>query len=83
VFFFWILIYIEKEEKMKISCNRVSRVFLVTSWFRIFVNQFVDGFWWDFWGVFSRDFCLPFGYGFFWGFWTLGVFGVFGIYMVT
>jgi len=27
VFFFWILIYIEKEEKMKIWCNRVSKVF--------------------------------------------------------
>ena len=27
MFFFWILIYIEKEEKMKISCNRVSEVF--------------------------------------------------------
>ena len=27
MFFFWILIYIEKEEKMKISCNRVSKYF--------------------------------------------------------
>jgi hypothetical protein len=80
VFFFWILIYIEKEEKMKISCNRVfefcslcSQKFL----FGIFVNQFGGVFWWGFLGVFARDFCGFFVYQ---GF---GSFGVFGIYMVT
>ena len=58
LFFFWILIYIGKEGKMKKSRNDVPKVF-----------------------------CIPVGWGFlvgvFVGFLALGVFGVFGIYMVT
>ena len=77
MFFFWILIYIEKEGMMKISCNRVSCYF---GWvlFTTFTEDFCQGFLPGIFGEF-----LP---GIFAGFLStsrLGVFGVFGIYMVT
>jgi hypothetical protein len=77
VFFFWILIYIEKEEKMKISCNRVTGVFclgfLSTSLVRFFggiFGEFLPGIFAGFLpGIFVyhlvRDFCGVFGR---WGF---------------
>ena len=41
MFFFWILIYIEKEEKMKISCNRVSEDFCWGGKPRIYIDTWL------------------------------------------
>ena len=56
MFFFWILIYIEKEEKMKISCNRVTGVFLSTR----LVGGFCQPVWWGFLVGFLGSFCQGF-----------------------
>jgi hypothetical protein len=70
VFFFWILIYIEKEEKMKISCNRVSKVFCLPIGLGFLVGVFAEfllGIFVGFLlGIFVyhlvRDFCGVFGH---------------------
>jgi hypothetical protein len=69
VFFFWILIYIEKEGNMKISCNRVSKVFWLPGFLGFLVEVFAEfllGIFVGFLpGIFVyhlfRDFCGVFG----------------------
>jgi hypothetical protein len=83
VFFFWILIYIEKEGKMKISCNRVSKVFVYQLVWGFLVEVFAEfllgifaGFLPGIFGGFLLTIWLGIFVGFlavgsFWGFWYI------------